>query len=93
MVWIRGSRVVRGVAGVAIGWCAGEHVIHMTLSAADGDVGSCQGKGRLAVVEGRAGPRSRGVAGGAGGWKSRGNVAWIVGCCVVRLMAGVAVGG
>jgi len=91
MSWVRCSVVILGMAGIAIRWHRRIVPGDVATRARYRRVEASQREGGLTVIEHGSGPRSRRVAGGAGGRKSRGNVVWIGRIVVVLGMARVAV--
>lgn len=94
VVWIRSSREVGLMAGVAGCWRRCVVVVGVALGTRDGRMSS--GKrvvGIYGVIEGDGGPVSGVVARVACGWESRRNVTWIRGASEVSLVAPVACRG
>src|SRR6266567_1782430 len=93
VVGIGGGVVLSFVARVAVGRRTCVDVIDVALGAGYSNV--CAGKRecRFVVVEDSIGPRAGVVANGAGCGESSRDVIWVGGGGVLRLMAGVAIGG
>ena|ERR1035437_10086636 len=91
VIWLCGCDVFGLVAGVAICRRRCKVAGGVATCAGYGDVRTGQGKGRLVVIENRAGPRGGVVTSCASGGKPSRDVIRLCGCSVVRLMAGVAV--
>ena len=84
VIGIRRSGVIGFVTGVAVGrWRSCVIVIEVASGAGESDVCSSQGEWRGWVIERGPGPRSRRVAGVAGGGESRRCVVGIGGSVVI----------
>lgn len=90
VVGIRGPGEVRRMAGVAICWRSGKDVIDMAEIAGHSGVRTGQREWGAVVVESRARPIRRGVAGVASGGEAGRGVIWIRGSIPVSLVAAVA---
>jgi len=93
VIWIRGFPEIREMASSARCRSSLENVVGVALDAFDGLVRASERKRGFVVIEARALPLSRGVAGIARGGESGSRMIWIRGCVELLEMAGGAVLG
>ena len=90
VIGIRGSRVIRLIAGVAVRRSPRKNVFDVAEIACHRRMRASQWEGRVVVVERRDSPVGGGVAGIARGRKARRGVSRIGGAVPIGLMAAIA---
>ena len=93
VIWIGGSRVIFGVAGIAIGGRACKLAADVATGARNADVSTGKREWSLRVVEDRARPRCRGMADRTVGGISRLHMIRVRRPGVILGMAGIAIRG